>query len=135
MKVYYDSTVPANGIENTELTNIINFPNPIGIMDTIGFCTIKVRDNEGALYPTWKDLNFRKVRIEDDSSNIIWRGYITKKIYTHKEMTLECRGIGVVLEWKNFTENYILAQGKVKTVPLAGGDDSRLELKQDDELF
>ena len=133
MKIYYDSTVPANGIENLELTGIKIYPVPISMMDKIGSCAIVLKDFEGSLYDTWKDLNFRKIRIEDDSSNVIWRGYIERKDYEHNKMTLGCRGIAALLDWKNFTENYILEEGLIKTVPLAGGDDSRLELKQNDQ--
>ena len=129
MKVYYDSSTPADGVENTELLWITSYPECTSILDQVGSCVITVRDFEGSEYATWKDLNFRKVRIEDDSSNIIWRGYIVKKTFTSKDMTLFCRGIGALLEWRTFTHNYVFAEGIVETVP-AGTD---LVLKDNNE--
>ncbi|KKL95359.1 hypothetical protein LCGC14_1855380 [marine sediment metagenome] len=129
MKAYVDTSTPPNGIENAEIVGIIEFPEPIAIMDNVGSCTIRTREFEGNAYIAWNTLNFRKVRIEDDSSNVIWRGYIVKKTYTHDVFTMHCMGIGIVYQWKNFTQDYILAEGKVKTV----NDGAILDLKTDDE--
>ena len=129
MKVFYDSSTPADGVENTELTGIISYPECISILDKVSSCSVVVLDLEGDRYATWKDLNFRKVRVEDNPSNIIWRGYIVKKTFTSKDMTLYCRGIGALLEWRPFTYNYVLAAGVVETVP-AGTD---LVLKDSNE--
>ena len=115
MKVYYDSN--GDGTADTELTGIIAYPVPQSRLDIIGFCSLVVRDRNGSLYNTFKTLNFIACRVEDDSSNIIFRGYITKKLYNHDQMTLHMKGIGVVLEWKPFTNNYIHAQGQVAVVP------------------
>jgi len=129
MKVYFDSSSPANGIEDQLIGGITEYPEPIAIMDNVGSCIIKALDFEGTGYTYWNGFNFRKVRIEDDSANIIWRGYIVKKTFTSKDMTLYCRGIGALLEWRPFTYNYVLAAGVVETVP-AGTD---LVLKDNNE--
>jgi len=129
MKAYVDVSTPPDGIENAEIVTIIEFPEPIAIMDNVGSCTIRSREDITAAYAFWNDKNFRKIKIEDDSSNVIWRGYIVKKVYTHDVLTLHCMGIGVVYQWTNFTQDYILAEGKVKTV----NDGAILDLKTDDE--
>ncbi|KKL91986.1 hypothetical protein LCGC14_1889210, partial [marine sediment metagenome] len=87
------------------------------------------RDNEGSLYATFKTLNFIACRVEDDSANIIFRGYIVKKLYKHNQMILQMRGIGAVLEWKFFTNSYISAEGDVASVPVG----ANLVLKDNDE--
>ena len=64
MKIFYDSTSPANGVENTQLTGIVSYPDCTSMLDQVGSCSIVIRDSEGSLYAAWKDLNFRKIRIK-----------------------------------------------------------------------
>ena len=115
MKIYYDSN--GDGTENALVTNVISFPTMVSRMDKVGTCSFSIRDKLGALYATWKDYDFRKVKIEDDNSNVLFRGYIVEKTFTHNTLTVILKGIGIKLEWTPFNKNYILEEGFVKNVP------------------
>ncbi len=127
MKVYYDSN--GDGTPDTEISNIVVYPEPQTRLDIIGFCSMVIRDREGVLYDTFKTLNFIACRVDDDATNVLFRGYITRKIFEHKQLTLFMKGLAIVLEWKIFSSNYIEAEGLVDSVP-AG---TNLVLKDNDE--
>ena len=115
MKVYYDSN--GDGTPNQEFSNIVTYPECQAILDIVGFCIVVVRDFQGALYTTFESLNFEVCKVEDDSSNILFKGFIVKKHYEHHETTFYMRGIGAVLEWTPFTNTYILATGLLADAP------------------
>ncbi len=114
MKVYHDHD--KNG-SWTEITDIITYPVPNPRLDNIGNVIVVIRDFEGALYATWKDYDFIPMKVEDDSSNVLFRGFLTGKSFKHDQLTLTISGLGVKLEWESFSNNYILEQGKVSSVP------------------
>jgi hypothetical protein len=111
MKVYYDSN--GDGTPNTELTGIQDFPKITHVLDKPSICTIKVVDFESALYPTWKDYDFIKMSVEDDSSNQLFIGYLTSKKFTATAMILTVSGFGILLSWTPFNNNYTVEQGQI----------------------
>lgn len=116
-----------------EITNIIEYPTIIHRLDAYWTGGITIRDFEGALFSAWYGRNFNKILIEDDSSNILFRGFLTKKIFKKDSLALTFAGIGVLLDWKHFgSEGYIsfiLEEGLVKA-PISS--DSIIQLKDSD---
>ena len=106
-----------------EITDIITYPVIMPRLDSYWMGNIVVRDFEGALFALWNNRDFNKILIEDNSDNILFRGFLTKKIFNATSMTLMIAGIGILLDWKHFgsqgTIDYILAEGLVDN-PIEG---------------
>ncbi len=120
MILKYDSN--GDGTANQSISNIITYPEITTRLDQVGHCTFSIIDRLGALYSTWEALDNIKFLIEDDSSNVIFSGYVIDKRFKHNTITVIAKGIGAILEWKHFKENYILAEGTVKTIPATDGE-------------
>lgn len=116
----------------TLVTDIVTYPNPVQQNNAFTACSMVLGDFEGSLYATWKDLDQVKMRIEDDSSNVLWRGFLDNKRFDAKGLTLELASFGRQLEWKSFGSrerfNYILAKGIVDECHA----NSLITLKDDD---
>lgn len=104
-----------------EITNIIKYPNPICRNEMVGTCSFQVRDFEGALFDFWYARDYNKVLVEDDNSNVLFRGFLVNKKFNIDSVTFFLKGIGVLLEWHHFYKDYILAGknglGKIRIVP------------------
>lgn len=111
MKLYYD-----NSGTWTEVTAVVSYPTIRKMNNMYGSCTVILRDFEGSLYGTWYTRDFTEMKVEDDSSNIIFRGFLIAKTYFHNQLVLELAGLGIKLDWVKFQRNYILAQGKVAAI-------------------
>jgi len=114
MKVFYDSV--DDGVPDTEITGIQDFPTITHILDKPSICIINVVDFEGDLYSTWEPLDFIKISVEDDSSNQLFIGYLTQKTYTEDALILTVAGFGIKLSWTPFNNNYTLEQGQLRTI-------------------
>lgn len=101
----------------TQLTGIVEYPTIISRNNMYGSCSIIVRDFEGSLYDTWYTRDFNDVVVEDDDSNILFRGYLINKTFHNKDLELTIAGFGIKLDWKEFYKDYVLAKGLVKTAP------------------
>ncbi len=101
--------------------NPMSYPDIVSRLDMIGTCAFTIVDRLGALYASWFLLDDIVFKVEDDNSNILFQGFIVDKIYKHNVLTISARGLGAPMEWKNFNQDYILAEGNVKTVPSATG--------------
>lgn len=112
MKIYYYESETW-----TQLTGIIGYPNIMSRINAVGTATIIVSDFEGALYATWSTYNFTPIRIDDASGNVLFRGYCHDKRFEKDKLVLSCSGLAVLLNWKEFNKNYILAEGLVSEVP------------------
>ena len=53
----------------------------------------------------------------DSSENILFRGYLTDKNFSHNKLILTVASFGIMLDWQPFTKDYILEEGYVRTVP------------------
>jgi len=99
------------------ITDIDTYPIITPRLNTYCQCNAILGDFEGAKFDDWYARDFNKILIEDDSSNIIFRGFLIKKIFTKKSLTLYFAGIGALLDYKHFGDmgimDYILAEGKV----------------------
>ena len=129
MKCYYSDDSEASW---TEITGITEFPSTNSMLDKAGACVIKLADMEGALYTTYEPLDFAPIKVEDDSSNIIFKGYIKRKQFKSRELVIHCSGIAEKLQWIPFNKNYMLADGKVSDVLLDVTDFNRIVLDQAD---
>ncbi|KKM26169.1 hypothetical protein LCGC14_1587420, partial [marine sediment metagenome] len=78
MKLYYD-----NSGTWTEVTAVVSYPTIRKMNNMYGSCTVILRDFEGSLYGTWYTRDFTEMKVEDDSSNIIFRGFLIAKTYFH----------------------------------------------------
>ena len=123
MKCYYSDDSEASW---TEITGITEFPSTNSMLDKAGACVIKLADMEGALYTTYEPLDFAPIKVEDDSSNIIFKGYIKRKQFKSRELVIHCSGIAEKLQWIPFNKNYILADGKISDVLLDVTDFNRI---------
>lgn len=116
----------------TEVTNIVTYPNPVQQNNAFTACSMVLRDFEGSLYATWSVLDQVKMRIEDDSDNVIWRGLLDNKRFTAKGLTLELASFGKALQWKSFGSkekaSYIMDKGIVDLCNAS----SIIDLKDDD---
>jgi len=128
MKVYYD-----NSGTPTEVTGIIKWPEITTRNNSYGLCTVELVDFEGALYSTWESRDLTKMYVTDgtgtadySNENQIFVGYLVNKIYEHNKCTLIIAGFGFLLERKPFNHNFILEEGKVKTVPYAGTEQDEI---------
>ena len=95
---------------------IVSYPDIRKLNNMYGSYTVMLRDFEGALYGTWYSRDFTEMKIEDDSSNIIFRGYLITKTYYHDSLVLELAGLGIKLDWEKFNRTYILETGKVTAI-------------------
>ena len=115
-----------------EITSIIEYPKITAILDKYYMGNITIRDYEGALYSDWYDRDFTPILIEDDSDNVLFRGFLTKKVFTTNSLILTIAGIGILLDWQPFGSdgyiNYVLAEGKVNA-PISS--DSIIQLQTD----
>ena len=114
MKLYYDSDGAPTWVQ---ISAIVDYPDVISRNSTYGACIITLRDFEGALYSDWSARDFVPMKVEDDDSNILFRGLLINKKFTAKSLILELVGFSILLEWIPFYKSYILAEGKVKTSP------------------
>lgn len=112
----YDLLYVKERIGWNQIENIIEYPVPIARNNTVGICSLILRDFEGGLYPFWKNRDFNVMLILDADNNILFRGFLTNKKYTERSLEMTLEGIGKLLEWKHFDRNYILEEGYVKTV-------------------
>jgi len=113
-----------------QITGIIQEPTIAPRLDAYWIGGITVRDFEGALFSSWYDRDFNKILIEDDSANVLFRGFLIKKTFKKDELSLSFAGIGIMLDWQPFGADgyidYILAEGLVKA-PISA--DSVLQVK------
>ena len=119
MKIFHDHD--ENG-SWTEITTIKQYPTITSRMDETTQISFVINDFEGALYSTWSGYNFIPIKVEDDATNILFRGYLTGKKFKHDQLSCVAHGLSVRMDWIPFRQNYILAEGLVKTVPYAGTD-------------
>jgi len=116
-----------------EITAITQFPTISPRLDAYWMGGITVRDFEGALFADWYDRDFNKILIEDDSDNVLFRGFLIKKLFKNDEMSLSFAGIGILLDWNPFGSDgyvdYVVAEGLVKA-PISS--DSILQVKDDE---
>ena len=113
-----------------EITGIKTYPIIKPRLDAYFVGSFIVDDFEGSLFTTWNGRDFNIIVIEDDSNNILFRGFLTRKIFKKDSLTISIAGIGVLLDWVHFgsegSVNYVLEEGLVKA-PLSG--DSILQCK------
>lgn len=99
------------------ITDIDTYPTITPRLNTYCQCNTVLGDFEGAKFDDWYARDFNKILIEDDSGNIMFRGFLIRKIFTKLDLTLFFAGIGALLDWEHFgnegTINYILAEGLV----------------------
>lgn len=114
MKCYYSDDGEASW---TEIEHISEYPQISTILDSFGTCIITLSDMEGALYSTYEALDFVPIKVEDESSNVIFKGYLKKKVFTSEGVKLFCSGFGERLQWTPITKNYILDHGSVINNP------------------
>ena len=123
MKIYHDHNEDGTW---TEITTIKQYPSVTLRMDETSQINFIINDFEGALYSTWSGYNFIPILITDGTSagppptNIIFRGYLTGKTFKHNQLSCTAHGLSVRMDWIPLKQNYILAEGVVKTVPYAG---------------
>jgi hypothetical protein len=86
-------------------------------MDATPQISFVLNDFEGAFYSTWSGYNFIPIKVEDDSSNVLFRGYLTGKRFSHNKLYCTAHGLSIKLDWVPFHKNYILEEGLVKNVP------------------
>lgn len=125
MKLYHDADEDDSW---TEVTGIIEDPEIISYNNAYGICTVILRDFELSLFATWEPYDFIPMKITDDSANVLFRGYLIKKIFEAKVLILTIAGLGIALEWASFNANYIIAEGLVKQVDA----DDELHVYSDD---
>ncbi|KKN42887.1 hypothetical protein LCGC14_0708610, partial [marine sediment metagenome] len=99
------------------ISALVDYPRIASRNNSYGICTVILRDFEGALFSTWISRDFTPMKVEDDDSNILFRGFLVNKKFTTKSLILELVGFAILLDWIPFYKNYILAEGKVKTSP------------------
>jgi len=131
LKVYYWESSSWN-----QITGIVEYPNTITRINSYGICRVVIRDYEGTLFGVfetsgWNVRDHTPMKVEDESSNILFQGYLTKKQFSSNRLTLTIAGFAIALEWKNFNKDYILEEGLVKTVGY-GGSNYKLELETHD---
>lgn len=116
-----------------EIVNIVEYPIISTRLDAYTICNTVINNFEGELFDDWNDRDFNKILIEDDSDNILFRGYLIKKIFTSTSMQLFFAGIGILLDWEHFGSegvvDYIKAEGLIKA-PIS--NNSILQVKDDD---
>ena len=108
---YYD----AGWVEVEDLIDA--FPPTQTRLNTIGMLTIVLIDFEGGEFAAWEARNFTDMKLEDDASNVLFRGYLIDKSFESEKLILTIAGLAVILEWTPFANNYVLEQGKVTTAP------------------
>jgi len=101
----------------TQLTDIIQYPTIIPRNNMHCLCSVVLRDFEGALFDTWHGNDYSEFVIEDNDENKLFRGYLINKKFGYKQLELFLAGLGVKLDWMPFYRDYVLQEGKVKTVP------------------
>jgi len=111
MKIYYYNS------GWVQISAIVEYPNPTTRVNQVGNCIVTLRDFEGALYSSWEPRDFTKMKVEDASSNIMFIGYLIDKEFTQDKLTLILKGFSAILEWAPFKKNYVLAEGKIESVP------------------
>jgi hypothetical protein len=116
MKAFYSTDDGANW---TEITGIRNYPTIKTAMNSTSTCQITVVSwhDAGTQFADWLARDFSNIKVEDDATNLLFRGYLTKKVFTKTELTLYCEGISAKLGWVPFTQNYELASGLVSVIP------------------
>ena len=126
MKIFYDSI--GDDVANLEIVDVImSYPSITHRLNAPSLCTVELIDSEGALYTTWNTKNFTKFKVEDDSTNVLFRGYLKNKRFNHNKLTLELVGFSSKLDWKAFNKNFIYVEGKVADVT-PGAVATRLQL-------
>lgn len=114
MKIYHDADEDDSW---TEITTIAEYPKLQHRLNNIQKISFVLNDFEAALYTTWEGYDFIPIKIEDDSSNILFRGYLTHKKFTHNKLFCQASGLGERLTWIPYKQNYLLASGLIKNVP------------------
>ena len=113
--LFVDLHDPYNKIQ---ITSIDTYPTIIPKLDAYFKGSFTVRDNEGQLFSDWNDKDFNIVLIEDNSNNVLFRGFLTGKLFTRDLLTIFIAGIGILFDWQPFGKdgfmNYIISEGLVK---------------------
>ena len=136
-------TVKINGTAMTNLKNEdITIERPINRPPTV---EIQVQDNNFSLFNTnadtdsgspfaWKDCQHKPITIEDAFGKILFSGRVEIPSFKYNLMTLRCEGNSAKGMDKTIPpgrDNYVLFQGRVKTVDYLA-DEDRLLLNDDD---
>ncbi|KKK52195.1 hypothetical protein LCGC14_3107350, partial [marine sediment metagenome] len=114
MKLFYDLEEGGGWVEVQN--QIKTFPTIDNVMDTPDMSIVVLNDFEGALKATWGSRDFTLIKIEDDSANIIFQGYLTNKLYKENEGSFIIVGFSKAFEWLRFKKDYILAEGKITAI-------------------
>ena len=116
MKCYYSTD---DGTNWTQITDVVDFPTIKTALNKTSYCVIVIRSfhDTGTQFADWEGRDFANIKVEDESSNIIFRGYLENKIFENKILELHCKGLSARLDWKGFNKNYELAAGKVGQSP------------------
>ena len=129
-----DVTFTLGGYAWTQVTGIVSYPDINERMDNYGTCTVVVSDYEGAAFDSWHARDFVPVKIEDADSNILFQGYLKNRRFTRESITLALVGFAAVLDGTPFNKNYVLAEGKVKTVPGTTGLAASYDISADVQI-
>ena len=114
MKVYYWESAAWN-----LMSGIVSYPN-IAIRNNMpGLCSVIIRSfhDSGTQFADWNVRDFTLMKVEDEDSNVLFRGFLINKQFFVKILVIHIVGFSIILDWTPFYKNYILAEGLVKTSP------------------